>query len=124
LDEVPVRLTFDSDWNLAKQIMIAAASEITAEIIAKTGTKPFIRAEFLDWGILIRLRYDTVPARRQEISTDIIEVLLREFTKAYPKVRFAIPAQSIRYSPEQQTDLQATRPAPLTTRVALTPPKT
>lgn len=114
LDEVPVRLTFDSDWNLAKQILVAAAVEITHDIIAKSGTQPFIRAEFLDWGILIRLRYDTIPARRQEISTDIIEVLLREFAKAYPRVRFAIPAQSIRYSPDTQPDGQAQRTATIT----------
>lgn len=100
LDEVPVRLTFDSDWEHAKEIMIAAASEITSEIIAKTGQQPFIRAEFLDWGIMVRLRYHTVPARRQELSTYIIERLLRDFGKEYPRVRFATPSQSIRYRPD------------------------
>ncbi|MBC8217605.1 MAG: mechanosensitive ion channel family protein [Planctomycetes bacterium] len=34
LDEVPVRLTFDSDWERAKEIMIAAASDVTKDIIA------------------------------------------------------------------------------------------
>ncbi len=100
LDEVPVRLTFDSDWDRAKEIMIAAASEVTGEIIAETGTKPFIRAEFLDWGIMVRLRYNTVPARRQELSTYIIEILLREFGREFPRVRFAVPSQTIRYRPD------------------------
>jgi len=100
LDEVPVRLTFDSDWELAKKIMIYAANEVTKDIIAKTGTEPFIRAEFLDWGILVRLRYNTIPAKRQEISTYIIEILLREFGKEFPRVRFAIPSQNIRYRPD------------------------
>ncbi len=103
LDEVPVRLTFDSDWGLAKKIMVAAAGEVTKDIIAKTGEQPFIRAEFLDWGILVRLRYKTVPAKRQEISTYIIEILLREFGKEYPRVRFATPSQSIRYRPDVGT---------------------
>ncbi|MCA1808611.1 MAG: mechanosensitive ion channel family protein [Kiritimatiellia bacterium] len=100
LDEVPVRLTFDSDWNRAKEIMIAAAAEVTKDIIAKTGEEPFIRAEFLDWGILVRLRYKTIPAKRQELSTYIIEILLREFGKAYPRVRFATPSQTIRHRPD------------------------
>ena len=100
LDEVPVRLTFDSDWERAKEIMIAAAKEVTRDIIAKTGEDPFIRAEFIDWGILVRLRYNTVPARRQELSTYIIEILLREFGKEFPRVRFAVPSQNIRYRPD------------------------
>jgi len=100
LDEVPVRLTFDSDWNRAKELMIAAAAEVTKDIIAKTGQEPFIRAEFLDWGVLARLRYNTIPAKRQELSTYIIEILLRDFGREFPRVRFAIPAQSIQYRPD------------------------
>jgi small-conductance mechanosensitive channel len=97
LDEVPVRVTFDSDWELAKELLIKAAKEATPEIITKTGEEPFIRAEFLDWGILVRLRYNTIAIQRQEISTWIIESLLRDFRANYPRVRFAIPASSIRY---------------------------
>ena len=100
LDEVPVRLTFDSDWNRAKEIMIAAAKEVTKDIIAKTEEDPFIRAKFLDWGILVRLRYNTIPTKRQELSTYIIEILLREFGKEFPRVRFAVPSQNIRYRPD------------------------
>ncbi|MFO7976523.1 MAG: mechanosensitive ion channel family protein [Candidatus Hydrogenedentota bacterium] len=107
LDEVPVRLTFDSDWGLAKKILIAAAGEVTKDIIGKTGEEPFIRAEFLDWGILVRLRYKTIPAKRQGISTYIIGILLREFGKEYPHVRFATPPQAIRYRP----DVSVTGPA-------------
>jgi small-conductance mechanosensitive channel len=97
LDEVPVRLTFDSDWELAKKLTIEAASQATAEIIEKTGQEPFIRAEFLDWGILIRLRFNTIPVRRQEISTTVIELLLKSFRANYPKIRFAIPSSNVRY---------------------------
>lgn len=100
LDEVPVRLTFDSDWDRAKEILLRAASEATKEIISRTGQEPFIRAEFLDWGILVRLRYNTIPARRQELSTAIIEILLHEFSKEYPRVKFAIPSTMVRYRPD------------------------
>ncbi|MBU0717630.1 MAG: mechanosensitive ion channel family protein, partial [Planctomycetes bacterium] len=33
LDEVPVRLTFDSDWERAKTILISAATDVTKDII-------------------------------------------------------------------------------------------
>jgi small-conductance mechanosensitive channel len=100
LDEVPVRLTFDSDWDEAKRIMIEVATEVTKKIIAETNQAPFIRAEFLDWGILVRLRYNTIAVERQEISTRIVEILLREFARAYPRVRFAIPSTHVRYRPD------------------------
>jgi small-conductance mechanosensitive channel len=111
LDEVPVRLTFDSDWERAKDIMIAAAREVTKEIMDEAGTEPFIRAEFLDWGVLVRLRYSTIPAKRQELSTYIIEILLREFGKEYPRVKFAVPASNVRYKLENaQETSQAVAP--------------
>ena len=116
LDEVPVRLTFDSNWERAKEIMIDAASVVTKDIIAKTGEKPFIRAEFLDWGILARLRYNTIATKRQELSTYIIEILLREFCKEFPNVRFAIPSQSVRYRPDVDTAGFSTNIAPEKTR--------
>jgi small-conductance mechanosensitive channel len=97
LDEVPVRLTFDSDWELAKTLTVRAAAEATAEIVKSTGEQPFIRAEFLDWGILIRLRFNTIPVRRQEISTKVIELLLKSFRENYPRIRFAIPSSNVRY---------------------------
>jgi small-conductance mechanosensitive channel len=100
LDEVPVRLSFNSDWEMAKGIMISAASEVTKDIIAESGQEPFVRVEFLDWGILARLRYNTIPVNRQEISTNIIEILLKEFKKEYPQVKFAIPASFVKYQQE------------------------
>ncbi|MCF7853518.1 MAG: mechanosensitive ion channel family protein [Candidatus Pacebacteria bacterium] len=100
LDEVPVRLTFDSDWELAKRLMIEAAKEATPEIITDTQQEPFLRAEFLDWGILVRLRFNTIPVQRQEISTRVIELLLERFRQHYPRVRFAIPSSNVRYKHE------------------------
>lgn len=107
LDEVPVRLTFDSDWELAKGLMLDAAREATGDIISETKAEPFIRAEFLDWGLLVRLRFQTVPARRQEISTSIIERLLAKFREHFPRVKFAIPSTHIRYQPAAGLDAAA-----------------
>ena len=55
-------------------------------------------------GILVRLRYNTVPAKRQELSTYIVERLVRDFGKEYPNVRFATPSQTIRYRPDVGID--------------------
>jgi small-conductance mechanosensitive channel len=109
LDEVPVRLTFDSDWELAKRLTIQAAREATVEIVESTGEEPFIRAEFLDWGILMRVRFNTIPVRRQEISTQVIERLLKSFRANYPKIRFAIPSSNVRY---RRDDDDANTPEP------------
>ncbi len=106
-ESITVAIRFQNtifNYTLDQEYMLAAAVELTKGIIAKTGEEPFIRAEFLDWGILVRLRYKTIPAKRQELSTYIIEILLREFGKEYPRVRFATPSQTIRYRPDVGSD--------------------
>jgi small-conductance mechanosensitive channel len=97
LDEVPVRLTFDSDWDRAKEILLQAAREVTDEIIRETGQEPFIRCEFFDAGVLARLRYQTIPARRQELSSRIVERVLHAFKDAFPDVKFCFPHSVVRY---------------------------
>ena len=68
-----------------------------------------LRAEFLDWGVLIRLRYQTIPARRQEISTQVVEAVLLAIRAEYPRIRFAMPTTNIRYRPD--TGIEAGGPA-------------
>ena len=107
LDEVPVRLTFDSDWELAQQIMVAAAQQACADIIEETGQKPFIRCEFFDAGVLVRLRYQTIASKRQEISSAIVEKVLSEFKANYPKVKFCYPRSVVRYRWEDEEAIRA-----------------
>jgi len=102
LDEVPVRLTFDSDWELARKVMLEAAREVTADIIKETGREPFIRCEFFDAGVLVRLRYQSIPTRRQEISSLITEKVVAGFRANYPKVRFCYPHSVVRYQWQEQ----------------------
>ena len=106
LDEVPIRLTFDSDCELAEQIMLDAAREVMAEVIKDTGQEPFMRYEFFDAGVLARLRYQTIPARRQELSSRIVERTLSEFKAHYPKVKFCYPRSVVRYRWEDEECLQ------------------
>lgn len=97
LDEVPVRITFQSDWDITEKILVDAAAIVTKDIIAETGERPFLRAEFLDWGVLIRLRYLTIPVDRQRISSEIVEIIFREFFRT-DKVEFCYPHWEILWS--------------------------
>ncbi len=110
LDEVPVRLTFDSDYEVARKIMLEAASAVTAEIIADTKQEPFVRSEFFDAGVLVRLRYQSIPVRRQELSSLIVERILAGFKENYPTVRYCYPRSAIRYRWEDSSEVESGAP--------------
>jgi small-conductance mechanosensitive channel len=112
LDEVPIRLTFDSDYELARRIMVEAARTVTAEIIQETGKEPFTRCEFFDAGVIVRLRYQTVPDQRPEISSRIVERILEGFRENYPKVKYCYPQSVVRYRWADQPADQAAGPWP------------
>jgi small-conductance mechanosensitive channel len=97
LDEVPVRVPFDADIDTAKAILLDAARAITGEIIAATGQEPFLRCEFFDAGVIFRLRYQTIPAERQRISSEIVDIILHKFQENYPKVRFGYAHSVVRF---------------------------
>jgi len=96
LDEVPVRVTFESDWAEAERILVDAAQEVTKDVIEKLGEGPFIRAELFDAGVLMRLRYKVEPPRRQEVSTNIVRIIFQKFEET-PRVEFCYPRSEITY---------------------------
>lgn len=97
LDEVPVRVTFASDWTRAENILIDAASRVMEHTILETGEQPFIRAELFDAGVLMRLRYKTRPEDRQKNSSDIVRIIFHEFAKA-DGVEFAYAHSEVIYT--------------------------
>lgn len=97
LSEVPVRITFESDWEEAEQILLDAAEQITADAIKETGEKPFVRAELFDAGVLMRLRYKTRPAVYAENVNDIVKIIHAEFRNS-DKVEFCYPHSEVVYS--------------------------
>lgn len=111
LDEVIVRLTFDSDHELAEKLCIATVHEVTPEIIRDTGFEPHVRNELYESGVLLRVRYQTVPANRQEISSKITHRILNAFKGNYEKVRFCYPHSVVRYWPNDSDD--AATPPPI-----------
>jgi len=48
LDEVVVRVTYDSDMQKAEAILIEAARKVTGDIIAATKQEPYIRSDMYD----------------------------------------------------------------------------
>jgi small-conductance mechanosensitive channel len=90
LDEVVVRITFDSDWNESENILLNAAKEVTGDIIKETKQEPYIRADFYDYGVWLRLRYMTLATDRPRITYEITKKIFEEFEKN-ELVAFAIP---------------------------------
>jgi small-conductance mechanosensitive channel len=102
LDEVPVRLTLGSDYVFAKQLCIEAARQATSELCGEADEAPFARAEFLPSGVLIRVRYRTPPARRQEVSSRVTERVWQAFNRHGDRVRFRAPISDQTVTIEQQ----------------------
>ena len=97
LSEVPVRITFQSDWDEAEKILVDAAKQVTADTIKITGEEPFIRAELFDAGVLMRLRYKTTPEDYAENVSDIVKIIHRAFGEN-DKVEFCYPHSEVLYS--------------------------
>lgn len=90
LDEVIARITYDSNWKTAESILLSAAKEITGDIIQATGIQPYIRSDLYDYGVYLRLRYQTRVKDRAEIAYLINERIFEGFQNN-PTVDFAIP---------------------------------
>ncbi len=90
LDEIVVRLSYDSDIDLAEKILVKAAKEVTKEIVQKVGIEPYVRMELWDYGILVRLRYYTLAKERVRTSHEITRRIIKEFQRE-KKIDFAIP---------------------------------
>ena len=90
LDEVVVRITYNSDMEAAERILLDAARKVTGDIIKATGMEPYIRSDLYDYGVYMRLRYQThVPDRAliaYQINKEIIKAIQRT-----PTVDLAIP---------------------------------
>ncbi|HGE73154.1 TPA: mechanosensitive ion channel family protein [Candidatus Poribacteria bacterium] len=75
LDEVIVRITYDSDWDEAEQLLKSSAKEVTQNVIDETGQEPYIRAEFFPSGVFMRVRYMVAPTDRQRVWYEIVKLI-------------------------------------------------
>ncbi len=109
-NEIPVLLTFESNWKKAKDILLAiinkraehlssAAQEKIKEASRKfmifyTKLTPIVYTAVKDSGVLLTIRYLCDPRKRRTSEQDVWEEILDEFSKcddidfAYPTQRF------------------------------------
>jgi small-conductance mechanosensitive channel len=90
LDEIVVRITYDSKWEVAEKILIDAATTVTKDVIEATGITPYIRSELYDYGVYMQLRYQT-RAKDRPITSYKITKLIFEEIQHNPLVDVAIP---------------------------------
>jgi small-conductance mechanosensitive channel len=109
-DEMPVTVTFESDWRRAKEILTEIAQRHTAiksehaqQEVRKAASRYLIRYEHLtpivwtsvaDIGVTLTIRYLTDPRRRRSTENAIWEDILEAFWGAddidfaYPTMRY------------------------------------
>lgn len=107
LDEVPVRVSYDSDYRLAEKTLIECAREVTKAIVEETGKEPAVRAEFFDSGIMMRLRYQSIAVDRQEISSNIVGKIVDAFARS-ERLGFAYPHSAVEYKAVEKASLPPT----------------
>lgn len=109
-DEIPVTITFESDWRKAKEILSAIAqdhtaikSDAAAEQVKRAARKyliffkhltPIVWTSVVDNGITLTIRYLSEPRKRRSSTEQIWEDILDAFAKeehidlAYPTMRY------------------------------------
>lgn len=109
-DEMPVLLTFESDWEKAKEILNEIVKKHAQDalnqarrsiqessrqyMIRYNKLTPIVFTDVKDSGVLLTMRYLCLPKRRRTSRENIWEDILREFAK-YPNIDFAYPTRRI-----------------------------
>ncbi len=100
LDEVPVRISYRSDYRLTEQTLIDCATEVTREIIEETGETPFVRAELFHSGITMRVRYQSIAVDRERIASEILGSIIEAIHKD-DRIEFAYRHVTLEQPPEE-----------------------
>lgn len=111
-NEIPVILTYDSNWKLAKQIFLNIINEIAMPYVEKAKTEienateelliyynkltPYVYVNKKDNGIILTIRYLSPPRRRRIIENDVWEKIFSEVAKNND-ITFAYPSTRIYY---------------------------
>jgi small-conductance mechanosensitive channel len=107
-DEIPVLVTFESDWRRAKEILSEIASEhgiplstgaqdelrkaAGKHMIVFRNLNPIVYTSVQDSGVLLTLRFLTPPRQRRTNQQTIWEAILDAFAQE-PTIDFAYPSQ-------------------------------
>ncbi len=113
-NELPVLVTFESDWRKAKEMLLDMAMEEGLEaareaeqtlkhtakrfMIHYTKLTPAVYTSVLDSGVLLTIRYLTHPRTRRGTAQALWERILDAFAEA-PDIDFAYPTQRLYVNP-------------------------
>ncbi len=105
-NEIPVLITFESEWQKAKRILEKIAKDFGAHptraaeieikkasqkfLIQKQKLDPVVYTKVADSGVLLTIRYLCVPKNRRDTEQEIWEEILKEFNLE-PKIELAYP---------------------------------
>jgi len=114
-DEIPVLVTFESDWEKAKRILQEVADHHVGEtaesarhelrkaarrfLLYYSTLTPTVYTKVVDSGVLLTIRHLVEPRKRRGAVQDIWEEILRAFA-AEPDIDFAYPTWRIYQLPE------------------------
>jgi len=115
-NEVPVMVTFESDWKKAKEILQCIADEVNPfdsdqaqeEIKQVSGQflvhyrhlTPIVWTRVDDSGVTLTIRYLCEPRKRRSSETRIWEMVLAKFALA-DDIDFAYPSQRFYFNPTE-----------------------
>jgi small-conductance mechanosensitive channel len=108
--EIPVVITFESNWKLAKELLVKIADEHTSHFVEQANkairrasyqlmlpeenVNPQIYTSVVDIGVQLSIRFICPPRERRSKNEEIWEHVLDEFAKckdidfAYPTIRY------------------------------------
>jgi small-conductance mechanosensitive channel len=114
--EVPVTVTFESNWQKAHELLTVIASEQSADEVAEaksqvrdTSTQymvyytrftPIVWVKVADIGVTLTIRYLTDTRRRRSSESELWKVILRAFAKE-ADIDFAYPTSRVYYNPSE-----------------------
>ena len=128
--ELPVVVTFESDWQKAKQVLTQIVEEQTAEVVQDAEQQlrqanefmmvqysrlsPTVYTRVVDSGVDLTLRFICPPRSRRDVEQAIWEAILRRFDEC-GDIDFAYPTRRVfSNASEGKPDMRAVpvKPAP------------
>jgi len=88
LAEVGISITYGSDLDRAKEILMECVEEVCGPFLKDAPTKPVIRVAFQPSGLDLRLRFPAPAPERERLSSEICERIFKRIS-GEPSVEFA-----------------------------------
>ncbi len=124
-NEIGVRITFESNWEKAKDILMGIVNKHTTDLteVAKqqlmdaskkfmifySTLSPNVYTDVKDSGVMLTMRYICEPKKRRLTEHHIWEDILSEFAR-HKDINFAYPTQRIYFNPREGKNVKVEGP--------------